>query len=420
MTIDASSLQVSVQEQERWRRRMSVTVPASVVRAEEQRTAKQFASQARLKGFRQGRVPTTMIESRFGGALRKEALDKLIQEAYRQAIASERLQPISEGQVEDVQYAPEQDLKFEVAFDVQPVFDLPRLGGFSVKRPASDVKDEHVSQVLDRIREQNGAWRLVDDGQPADGDLVSVKILRLDGKSTEGRDYDFVLGKGDAIPDIEAAIKTLAIGAAGSEGEFDINFPEDVSDESRRGTTEKVRITLVSRRTLDLPPMDDSLARQVGEFETLAALTTKIREDLEKEAAQRADSAVRGQLLEMIIEANPFEVPASMVDRYLDTILREAKDVPAEKLAEARDQIRPEAERAVKRILAMDRIAEERSLAASENEIDARVEEIATANASTPAKVYASLQKAGRLDSIEREITEKKVFEFLKAQSEIT
>jgi trigger factor len=399
---------------------MSVTVPASVVRAEEQRTAKQFASQARLKGFRQGRVPTTMIESRFGGALRKEALDKLIQEAYRQAIASERLQPISEGQVEDVQYAPEQDLKFEVAFDVQPVFELPRLGGFSVKRPVSDVKDEHVSQVLDRIREQNGAWRLVDDGQPADGDLVSVKILRLDGKSTEARDYDFVLGKGDAIPDIEAAIKTLAIGAAGSEGEFDINFPQDLSDESRRGTTEKVRITLVSRRTLDLPPMDDSLARQVGEFETLAALTTKIREDLEKEAAQRADSAVRGQLLEMIIEANPFEVPASMVDRYLDTILREAKDVPAEKLAEARDQIRPEAERAVKRILAMDRIAEERSLAASENEIDARVEEIATANASTPAKVYASLQKAGRLDSIEREITEKKVFEFLKAQSEIT
>ncbi len=421
MTIDASRLQVSVQEQERWRRRMSVTVPAAVVREEEQRTARQFASQARLKGFRKGHVPTRVIESRFGGALRKEALDNLIQEAYRQALTSERLQPISEGQIEDVQYAPEQDLKFEVAFDIQPVIELTRLGGFSVKRPKPEVKDEHVEQVLGRIREQNGAWRLVEEGQPVDGDLVSVKILRLDGTSTDARDYDFVLGKGDAIADIEAAIKTLAVGASGSaEGEFDINFPEDLPDESRRGTAERVRITLVSRRTLELPPMDDSLARQVGEFETLAQLVAKVREDMEKEAAQRSDAAVRGQLLELVLEANPFEVPASMVDRYLDTILSEAKNIPADKLAEARDQIRPEAERAVKRILAIDRIADAQGLAATEDDIDKRVEEIATTNATSPAKVYASLQKAGRIESIERELTERKVFDYLTAQSEIT
>lgn len=417
MTLDASRLQVSVQEQERWRRKMSVTVPAAVVREEEQRTAKQFASQARLKGFRKGHVPTRVIESRFGGALRKEALDKLIQEAYRSALASERLQPISEGQVEDVHYEPEQDLKFDVAFDVQPIIELARLGGFSVKRPVPEVKDEHVEQVLARIREQNGAWRPVSEGNPVDGDLVSVKILRLDGEGGDARDYDFVLGKGDAIPAIEVAIKTLT---PGGNGEFDIHFPEDLQDEATRGPGERVRITLVSRRTLDLPAMDDGLAKQVGEFETLAELTAKVREDMEKEAAQRSDAAVRGQLLELVLEANPFEVPASMVDRYLDTVLGEAKDVPAEKLAEAREQIRPEAERQVKRILAIDRVADARGLVATENEIDKRVEEIATANATSPAKVYASLQKAGRLESIERELTERKVFDFLQAQSEIT
>lgn len=417
MTIDASRLQVSVQEQERWRRRMSVTVPASVVREEEQRTAKQFASQARLKGFRKGHVPTRVIESRFGGALRKEALDNLIQEAYRQALTSERLQPISEGHIEDVQYAPEQDLKFEVAFDVQPVIELSRLGGFSVKRPKPEVKDEHVDQVLGRIREQNGAWRSADEGHPVDGDLVSVKILRVDDEGAEAKDYDFVLGKGDAIPDIEAAIKTLA---PGGEGEFAISFPEDLPDETQRRPQERVRITLVSRRTLELPPLDDSLAKSVGDFETLAELTAKVREDMEKEAAQRSDAAVRGQLLELVLEANPFEVPASMVDRYLDTILSEAKNIPADKLIEARDQIRPEAERAVKRMLAIDRIADARGLAATEDEIDKRVEEIATANATSPAKVYASLQKAGRIESIERELTERKVFDFLTAQSEIT
>jgi trigger factor len=421
--IDASQLQVSVQEQERWRRKLSVTVPAAVVREEEQRTARQLASRANLKGFRKGHVPTHVIEKQFGGALRREALDKLIQEAYRHAIESEKLQPISEGQIEDVQYAPEQDLKFEVAFDIQPVIELARLGGFAVKRPVAEVKDEHVDDVLARIREQNGAWRPVEEGSPVDGDLVSVKILRLDdtqsANDAEARDYELVLGRGDAIPEIETAIKTLSIGE-GNEREFDIRFPEDFPDESRRGVQERVRITLVGRKTLELPPLDDSLAKQVGEFETLAELKAKIREDMEKEGAQRADSVVRAQLLDLVLEANPFEVPASMVDRYLDSILGDTKDVPAEKLTEARTQLRPEAERAVKRILVIDRLAEAQSLTATEDEIDRRVEEIAAANQTTPAKVYASLQKAGRLESIERELTEKKVFDFLTSQSEIT
>jgi trigger factor len=424
MSIDASLLQVSVQEQERWRRKLSVTVPAAVVREEEQRTARQLASRANLKGFRKGRVPTRVIEKQFGGALRREALDKLIQEAYRHAIESEKLQPISEGQIEDVQYAPEQDLKFEVAFDIQPVFELARLGGFAVKRPVAEVKDEHIDDVLARIREQNGAWRPVEEGAPVDGDLVSVKILRLDdaqlAENAEGRDYELVLGRGDAIPEIESAIKSLSIGQGTNEREFDIRFPEDFPDESRRGVEERVRITLVGRKTLELPPLDDSLAKSVGEFETLAALTARIREDMEKEGAQRAESVVRAQLLDLVLEANPFEVPASMVDRYLDSILGDAKDVPAEKLTEARTQLRPEAERAVKRILVIDRVADAQGLTATDDEIDRRVEEIAAANQTTPAKVYASLQKAGRLESLERELTEKKVFSYLESQSEIT
>jgi trigger factor len=409
-------LQVSVLEQERWRRRMSVRVPAAVVREEEQRAAKQLASRAKLKGFRKGKVPARVIESRFSGALRKEALDKLIGDAYRQALANEKLRPISEGQIEDVNYAPEEDLTFEVAFDVQPILEIGRLGGFVVERPVPEVKEEHVRAVLERVREQNGAWRPVDSGHPASGDLVAVKILRLDEPGAEERDYDFVLGQGDAIEDIEAAIATLEPGAA---GEFSITFPSDFPDESRRGATERVNITLRGRRTLDLPPLDDDLAKQVGEFESLADLTAKVRTDMEVEAKQRADGTVRSRLLDFLVDANPFEVPASMVDRYVDSFLGDAKDVPQERIDEARRQIRPEAERAVKRILLLDRVAEMQGLGATEADIDARVEEIATANDTTAAKVYASMQKAGRLETLERELTEAKVFEFLMEKSEI-
>ena len=417
MAIDASRLQVSVQEHERWRRRMSVTVPAAIVQEEERKAAAKLAARANLKGFRKGRVPTKVIESRFSGALRQEALDKLIGDAYRQALASEQLRPISEGQIEDVRYAPEEDLSFAVEFDVQPVIELGRLGGFAVERPAAEVTDEQVQQVLERIQEQQGAWQPVEEGHPESGDLVSVNLTKLGEEEEEARPYDFILGRGDAIPDIEAAIETLE---PGGQDEFDITFPQNFDDPDRTGESERVRIELTARRSLERPVLDDDLAKQVGDFDTLEELTAKVREDMEKEADDQAEGVVRGRLLDFVLEANPFEVPGSMVDRYVQGVLGDGEGVDEQRLEEARTQIRPEAENAVKRLLVIDRIADTQELRATEDEIDARIEEIAEANETTPAKVYASMQKSGRLDTLERDLTERKVFEFLKEQSEIT
>jgi trigger factor len=418
MTIDTSQLRVSVEEKERWRRVMSVTVPATVVRAEEERAAAQFASRARMKGFRKGRVPKRLIEGRFGGALRQEALDKLIQSAYRGALAAEQLRPISEGEVADLQYQPDQDLTFDIAFDVEPVIEVSRVGGFVVERATQAVTDEQIERVLARVQEQNGVWKPIEAGTPQERDLVSVEILRLDDDTdvdAEAREYDFVIGQGDAIPDIEAAIKTLEPEAS---GEFDVTFPDDFPDESRRGDVERVRIELKGRRVMDVPPLDDDLAKQVGDFATLDELKARIREDMEKEATESAENGVRSRLLDLLIEANSFEVPASMVDRYAQTVIGRA-ELPPERLAEVKEQIRPEAERAVKRILVLDRVAETQGLTATEEELDARIEEIAGRNDTTAAKVYAELQKAGRLEALERELTEAKVFEFLKEQSKI-
>jgi trigger factor len=419
MNLDASSLQISVEEGERWRRHMSVTIPAAIVQQEERKAAAQIASRASLKGFRKGRVPKKVIENRFGGAVRQETLDKLVGAAYREALQAQELRPISEGELQTLEYEPDADLTFAIAFDVEPVFGVERLSGFVVERPVQEVTEEQVDAVLGRIQEQNGVWQPAEEGQPEDGNLVSVTIVRLDDgePADEARSYDLVIGQGDAIPDIEAGIRTLE---PGGEGDFDITFPDDFADESRRGDSERVRIGLTSRRVLDVPELDDELARQVGDFESLDELRSKIREDMEKEAAQQSDQVVRGRLLDLIVEANPFEVPASMVARYADSVIGDPSQIPEERLAEFREQIRPEAERAVKRILVIERIAEVQGLAADEDAIDARIEEIAEANNTDASKVYAEFQKAGRLETLERELTEKAVFDFLIEQSEIT
>ena len=418
MSVDASSLEISVEEREHWRRNMQVTVPADVVRQEEARAAGRLASRARLKGFRKGRVPRRVIESRFGGSLRQEALDNLVGEAYRKALALKQLRPISEGEIQNIKYEPEEDLVFSIAFDIHPEIEISRLGGFAVERPVTEVTNEHVDKVLTRIREQNGAWKPMEEGSPADGNLVSVSIRRLDSdESDEGREYEFILGQGDALPDIEAAIKSLE---PDGKGEFDISFPDDFTDEDRRGDVERIELTFLGRKELELPELGDDLAKQAGEFETLDDLKASVRDDLEKEAGNQAEAVLRGRLLDLLVEANPFDVPVSMVDRYIDGIVGEEPKLEPDQLQDVQDSIRPEAEKAVKRILVLDRIAETQALAATDEEIDSRVAQIAEVNNSTPENIYANLQKSGRLETLKRELTEQKIFSFIEEQSEIT
>lgn len=416
MALDASKLQVSVQEGARWRRTLQITVPADQVKAEQSRLVRELSGRVRLPGFRSGKVPAQVLEKRFSGAVQREMLDRLIGDAYKEVLARESLRPISEGEVDDIRFQPDEDLVFSISFDVSPTVELSRLGGFTVERPAVTLGDDEVDRVIDRLRDENGSWGETEEGRPQVGDLVSVAITNLSSEGSEPREYDLVLGAGDAIPEVEDAIRTLE---PGGEGEFVVHFPDDFPDEARRGEEQQLRIALKARKTRILPELTDEFASKVGPFETVEELKERVRGDLEKEAADQAEGAVRGQLLEHILEANPFEVPESMVTQYLRSVIGQEKPDPAQ-MERARQAMGPQAERAVKRILVIERVAETQGLRAGDDELDARIEAIAEANQTSPAEVYARFQKSGRLEMLERELTEEKVFEFLKGQSEIT
>jgi trigger factor len=417
MSIDASRLQISLEQGERWRRTLNITVPAEIVQAERRAAIRKLSSRVNIPGFRAGKVPASVVEKRFGPAVEQEVLDRVIGEAYQGALQENQLQPISEGQVDEVDYKPDTDLAFTISFDVAPSIELARISGFQVRRPVIEVGDLQVAEVIERLREQHGTWEPQEAGTPEEGDMVSVRILRLaEDADQEPRSYEFTLGKDEAIPDVEAAIRTLEVGG---EGEFTVTFPDDFPNEERRGDTDELRIFLDVRKTLRRPELDDEFAAQVGEFESLESLRTRIREDLEKEAEDEARAAIRGELLEQILAANPFEIPDSMVDQYIRSAIGGNEEIPAEELAGLREEFRPQAERAVKRFLVVDEIARTRTLAATEDDVDERVEAIAERTDSTPSEVYARLQKSGALERLEREITEKKVFEFLEAESTI-
>jgi len=418
MASDSSTLQVDLEEQEAWRRRMTVTVPAGSVQTERNKIIQKLGGRLKLPGFRKGKIPANVVEQRFGQAVDQELLDKVIGDAYRQALKTHSLEPISEGQVENVEYKPREDLTFSISFDIQPVIELERLGGFSVERPAIQVSEDDVNRVLNRLRDQAGVWKPVEGEKPEDGNLVTLEIQRLEEGDPAGdpRPYEIVLGDGEAIPDVEEAVRTLAVGET---GDFTVAFPEDFPDEDRRGEKQHLRISLQGRKEKELPELTDEFARSLGDFEDLSTLTTRVREDLEKEAQDQAESAVRSQLLDNLMEANPFKVPRSMVERYMESVLGDTSKIDPQVLAETRERLRPEAEKAVKRILLVDRVADLQSLTATEEEVDEKIQEIADKNDVKPAQVYANLQKSGNLEGLGRELTERKVYEFLKGESTI-
>ncbi len=417
MTIDASKLKVSLEEGERWRRTLHITVPADDLKAERQAAIRKLSTRLKLPGFRQGKVPVGVIEKRFGPVVDQELIDRVVQEAYRGVLDDRALRPISEGDVAAIEYQPHAELSFQVSFDVAPTLELGIVEGFKVERPKVQIGDEEVNQVLERVREQEGVWAPVEDGTPVEGDRVSVRIQRLGVEGDEPRPYEFTLGRNEAIPQVEESIRTLEVGAS---GEFTILFPDDFPNEERRGESDELRIFLDGRKALELPPLDDALAARVGDFESLEALRARVREDLEQEANAEADAVVRAGLMEQLIAANPFDVPSSMIDQYIRSFLGNDEKLSDEAMLRAREQLLPQAEHAVKRFLVVAELARTRNLSATEEQIDERIDAIARESGADPGEVYARLQKAGRLEQLEREITDTRVFDFLKAGSTIT
>ncbi len=411
-----SDLQVEIHNHGSWGRHLTITVPADRLEAERHSAAKRLAQKVRLPGFRKGKVPAQVLEKKFGGAVEQEMLENVMGAAYREVIQREGLQPISQAAIENVDYQPGQDLKFDVHFEVRPEIELNRLGGFHVRRPPTDVGDEAVDRVIQRLLEEHATWHPIEPGQAiVNGDQAVVEITSMEGQSAnQSRRYQVFLGQEQVRPEIEESIRTLA---PGEEGEFTVDLPE-----GEEGTTLKpsrIRIKLVEAKRPTYPELTDEFAQGLGAFDSVATLRERVREDLQKEAASEAERAIRHDLISQIVDANPFDVPDSMVNQYLDQMIRPRKGEDPARMEEFKAAAYPGAQQALRRMLVLDRVADLEGLRATPSEVDQRIEEIAGRVGKSADELRTQFQKSGRLGEIEEGITEEKVFDYLKSLSTI-
>ncbi len=395
---------------------LEVTIPPDNVKAAEERATKVYQQRARLPGFRQGKVPAAVVRKKFADDIRQETLRELVQESWRVAQKQEELKPIADPHIHNLKWEEGAPVTFEFHVELKPELKLERLGNFRLTRKVAAVTAAQVDAQLNAMREQRAPWTPVPGEKPKPKDLVDVLIAtRENGEVKDPQPYQFVLGEGRAIPDVEERILSLA---PGESVDATVRFPDDFAEEAKRGQTRDIQLTLREVKRQELPALDDAFAREMGDFESLEALRTAVAEDLKKEAEREADARVRAELVEQIVQANNVVAPRPLVERVLG-MYAQAYEIPEERWEKFAEEFRTVAEAQVRRDLVLDHVVESQKLRATEAELDQRIQELAERRGMKAAELYASLEKAKRLRDVARSITEEKVFTHLLSQSTV-
>ena len=324
------------------------------MKSAEDRAARRYATQVRLPGFRPGKAPAAVVRKKFADAIRQEAIESLVQEAFKTVLERDKLDLATQPHIHDLHFHEGEPLTFEMHLEVRPTIALPRTTGFRVKREEKPVTAELVAEQIETIRDQRATWTPVEERATA-GDMVTVMLATADdsGEIPEGKEYRIVIGGGQAIAGVESLITETD---PGTTKEAPVAWPEDFPDEAQRGKTKKVRVQLMDVKRKSLPPLDDAFAKEVGEFETLDALKAAVREDLAKHATRDADAEVRQKLMDDIVSANPFDVPPSWVHDLVKAY-GDMYQIPEEEKEKFAGEFRPVAERQVRRDLVIETIA---------------------------------------------------------------
>src|SRR6266478_1395573 len=328
-------IEFTSRESEGVERHIQVSVPAEAVKDAEDKAARRYASTVRLPGFRPGKAPATVVRKKFG--------------------EKESIKVAAQPHVHDLKFEEGKPLTFELHLEVRPTIELARTNGFRIQREAATVTDEQLNEQLEQIRDEKATWAPITE-KPKPGDMVNVQIATgvAGTDAGEGKSYPLVLGAGQAIPGIEELVMEAA---PGETVERPVKWPDDFPDEAQRGQTKTVRITLNEVKRKSAPPLDDALAREVGDFESLDALRKAVRTDMERHAEHEVEAGVRQQLIDQIIAANAFDVPKSWVQQFIENYA-EAYKVPSDEREQFSGEFRSMAERQIRRDLVIETIAE--------------------------------------------------------------
>jgi trigger factor len=386
---------VTLEEVTASRKRLQFEIAAPDVQAEIDRAFSVVGQQARLPGFRPGKAPRRVLERMFGEQVRREVLGRLIEHSFVHAVQEHQLAVVGSPEIDADVLSPGEALRFSATVDVRPVIALGEMNDLEAQRPIVAVRDEDVEEVLGSLRDSVAQLRPVDDRNIVEnGDVVTLNLTsRVDGAEPVTRENVMVEAGGGTFP---MALERQLVGQnRGSRSSLQVTYPDDYGNPSLAGKTAEFDVEVLDLRQKELPPLDDDFARDHGRSESLADLRARIRADLERQANERAEAAVRESIINQLLSRHTFEVPESLVARRSDAMLasldvRLPEGVEQDRALDGlRQQLRPRAERDVRAELILDALAEREGFSVVDDALNAEVDAMAAREGQAPERVRA-------------------------------
>jgi trigger factor len=386
------------------RKTLAIEIPIDVVDAEINRVARGYTKQARLPGFRPGKAPQTLIKQRFREQILHDVMHDLIPRAVEEALQERGIEPIDTPNIKDVALEEGRPMTFTAAIETVPSFDPGDLSSITLERTPVEVAEDAVDDMLQRLRDRAGTFEPVEGRPVAESDAVVLNLDRTgpDGKVDHHDDVTVQLGAPGNPPGFDAHLVGMSDGDART---FTIHFPESYPASDLANTEQSYAVTLKGIRRRVLPELDDKFAKDMGEFESLAALRERIGADLREEAEDKATRELRSELLKQLARRVTFELPASLVEREMDRRLEEfARQLTSQNLdpraagidwAQFREAQREPARDAAASALVLDEIARREQITVAGEDVDKEIERFAARAGRTPAALRAQLEKEG-------------------------
>jgi trigger factor len=408
---------VDVREGKAWKRTLEIEVPKQTVDEEFEVAYRKYKNLAKVPGFRKGKAPMDLVKRRFKGEIEREVLENLVPKAFEDAVSEADLSPICLPEVKEIEFKEGTPLKFKAEIEVKPEVEVKDYTGLKVEKMIMEITDEEVDKSLNYLREDFAELHPVEREAKLQDYLVVDLTKYQEDKEDRLENHQLFLDPHNMIKEFQEA---LVNAKAGQKKEFAVNYPPNFHNGKLAGKKVRYQITIKEVKERVLPEVNDDFAKTVGQFKTVSDLKSKIKEGLVKKAREDAEIGVKNELINQIIKRNPLEVPKTLIDFYMDSLIKDLKSkyrkVDQEKVRKDYQEI---AKTHLKWDLFFHQIAEKEGIQVTKEDMEAWVEAFARGYKMKTEEAKRLLENPSQTKRIKEELLEKKVLEFLRKGAKI-
>ncbi len=446
------------------KREVEVEIPAEIVARQEEAIVKQYAQQARVPGFRKGKVPASVVKKRFAEEITSELVESLVPQYFRAAVLKAGHRPVSQPSIYGLELTPGEPMRFKAAFEVLPEFELGDYDEIKIEKPVITVTGDEVEAEIKQLQERQASFDPVNDERGAEtGEFVQVSFEALPAaampvgpegaeaeteqksesagaegaaaekagteRSTQPVQMDEVLVEIGGVNTIPEFTQYLSGAKAGEERSFDVAYPDDFYDKRLAGQKfhYKVKVNAIKKKTL--PEVNDDFAKELSpEFQTVEDLKQRIRENMEMQLAHKAEHEAKDKLVEALVSKHDFPVPRALVEHQIDLRLErglralaaqgmKTEDMRKMDFGRLRAGQRDLAVKEVKSSVLLAKIAIKENIQVSDEELEREIVAMAEQMKQTPDEVRKRLTQDNAVERLRERMRSEKALNFLYARS---